>query len=988
MKVMRRLALGALVLANVPPASAMYEEEVGQYEWFLQNMGQPTVFASADSTDRVFVGTSAGTVASVHLKDGSMQWRRIGAAHEGSVRFLRVGGHSFLFSAMDSGLVQAWKGTTGDLIWQREYQEPVVDLQLLKNSLVVVRGAEVEARSLSGKHEWSIAAVALSAKARFWASAPSADETILCALAADPDGSGAVVIKLEAATGHVLKKVKLPAAEKSLKSGAFMVTDGNLVLLNGNTVAVHPICPEGEELTLELSKAKSTSSQPFKLLPWQLTRGVFAATNGATTAIIGLSSKGLKLLRSFQGLAVVGPVVSVHQDETGQPVAVAVVKEEGTQIQLLDPESGNVQPAVHVKGFTSTDHGNGKLILVHELASGEHRTVISTEDHSLALIQGSKVSWVREESLASVYQAEFYGRHAQVSAADRIANAETENGLMALGAQLSQMPETLGELAKQPLEIVATLTKWVTPKRLNRRQVTNLMPSVKLPTSSEELREFGADKLILALGGSSKLFALEATTSEVVWQRYLGGASCRVPAPGSDRIDNCSAWMQLLPSSASPSSELLVLGPVEENGNARTLYWLDPLTGKLLHQEAVPTAADVISIMPLHAHGGKLTEQAVLPVVLIDSTQRVFTLPSGSQEAAQFLEESHDGFFHYDVDTASQAVEGYVVGSTVGGTRHLSPLWNVELGSAGQQIVAVARPQHREWDHVPVHIKGDASILYKYINPNLLTIVTEDSSSLTVYGVDTVTGHVLHQNYLPGASGPAHVVSCDNWVVVHYRNAKRTRFEVLTIELFQAKADDGPWDILFGGKEANHTKSAHHLEMPVPLHQTYIVPSGVYAMGVTATLKGITPRSILMATTTEQIFRVSKDMLNPRRPYQGLAGEKDKAVPNQFAATKEEAVVPYAPLLPLRHTEVLNYHQALGAVSGIISSPTSLESTSLVLCYGLDLFFMPVQSAKAYDVLSPGFNYFLLYASVGFVVVTWIVTTIWAEHKTMQDRWK
>jgi len=226
---------------------------------------------------------------------------------------------------------------------------------------------------------------------------------------------------------------------------------------------------------------------------------------------------------------------------------------------------------------------------------------------------------------------------------------------------------------------------------------------------------------------------------------------------------------------------------------------------------------------------------------------------------------------------------------------------------------------------------------------------------------------------------------------MHYHNPKKTRYEIAVVEFFQAKADDGPWDILFGGKALNQTKSAHHLEKPVPLQQTYIFPAAVSAMGVSATLKGITPRSLVMALTTEQVFTVSKDMmLNPRRPHAtgtGFEKEKDRTLA-QFAPTKDEPLMPYAPLVPLRPTDILSYHFAISQVTGIASTPTALESTSLVFCYGLDLFFTPVNTAKAYDVLSPAFNYVLLYCSVAMMVAAWAVTTIWARHRALQDRWK
>lgn len=339
-------------------------------------------------------------------------------------------------------------------------------------------------------------------------------------------------------------------------------------------------------------------------------------------------------------------------------------------------------------------------------------------------------------------------------------------------------------------------------------------------------------------------------------------------------------------------------------------------------------------------------------------------------------------------------MQGFAFGQGKSGSTLLN-LWNLDLALVGERIVAATSLAHREWEHVPVHIKGDASILYKYINANLLTVATQDTvgkgnvSSLNLYTLDGVTGHVLHQTRIVGGSGPVHLASCDNWVLIHYWNVKKARFEITVVDFFEAKPDDGPWNILFGvGGQDNSSKSAHHLEPPVPLQQTYIFPAGVTSMGVTATLKGITPRSLIMALSTDQVLRVSKDLLNPRRPYPASAGSDKMKLPAQFAPTKEEAVPLYSPLIALKPTDVLNYYNPVGSVSGIISTPTALESTSLIFCYGLDLFFSPVRTASAYDVLSPGFNYTLLYASVALVVSLCGATWYYAQRKALQDRWR
>lgn len=999
----RAIALASVLLVTV---QALFEDEVGQYEWIVQQVGQPTALAySTDAADKVFVASGSGVVASMLLKDGSMQWRTV-AASAARMKQLRAGSRGLL-SVTDKGLVQFWKGSTGDLTWQRQYPDEVVDIHIVgpatKQNVVVVRSSEVEVRSTTGKHEWSSPA---GAGARFWAAAPS-ENNVVCAVSAKPGGAGAQSVQIDIATGKILKTTPVPAAvAKALETSSFLVVDAQLVLLSSGAITVQPLCGEGKAETFEMRKIKSSGKVPFQLMPWQHTPGVFSATNGATTAIFGVNEKGLKHLRTFEGVAVVGPVHSIHDDETGQPVAVAIVGDEGTKIQLLDPASGNVQPAINAAGYTAKDHGPARLLLVRELSSGEHHTVISAADHSLVGMQGSKVNWVREEALTSIRQAVFYGRAGIHKSKNKVEDASLSSLLPALTAQLSQLPMYMGEVAQKPAQLLAALTEYASGLgREPKRSRPTLLANGKVPTAADELRGFGANKLILCMTGASKLFALEATTSEIVWQRYfangaelLGDVSgkCMDSDANGGGKGKCGLWMQLLPSSSAVYSELIVMTPTptDASQSAQMVHWVDPLTGKDVHAQKAPSTAGVASLMTFPGNTQAKLEP-VQPFLLVDTEHKVHVLPSNDAKHAKLLEANSERLFHYEVNRASQVVQGFSIGKSGTGAE-LVRLWNIELGSIGERIVAATSPQHREWEHVPVHIKGDASILYKYMNTNMMAVATEDvgegdkGTSLNLYILDAVTGHVLHQSRIVGGAGPVHMAACDNWVLAHYWNEKKTRFELTVVELFESKSDGGPWNILFGaGQAENFTTSAHHLESPVPLQQTYIFPAGVTSMGVTATMKGITPRSVIMALTTDHLYTITKDMLNPRRPYMvnGVV-DKERGVPAQYATTKEEPVPPYAPVMPLRPTDVLTYYNPIGQVRGIVSSPTSLESTSLIFSYGLDLFFTPVQTAKAYDVLSPSFQYSLLYASVLIVFGALMFTSFLSSRQTLKDRWR
>lgn len=131
--------------------------------------------------------------------------------------------------------------------------------------------------------------------------------------------------------------------------------------------------------------------------------------------------------------------------------------------------------------------------------------------------------------------------------------------------------------------------------------------------------------------------------------------------------------------------------------------------------------------------------------------------------------------------------------------------------------------------------------------------------------------------------------------------------------------------------------------------QSYIVPASVVSLKETITEKGITNKHVLSASFRRRVidFQIVLNcfslplvfrlvalsnggiiempwvLLDPRRPI---------LLPNQG---REEGVIPYIPELPLPSENVINYNQSVTAVKGIYTAPSGLESTSLVVVYGL-----------------------------------------------------
>lgn len=74
-------------------------------------------------------------------------------------------------------------------------------------------------------------------------------------------------------------------------------------------------------------------------------------------------------------------------------------------------------------------------------------------------------------------------------------------------------------------------------------------------------------------------------------------------------------------------------------------------------------------------------------------------------------------------------------------------------------------------------------------------------------------------------------------------------------------------------------------------------------------------------------------------------------------------------------------------VNRVLTEPTGLESTSLVLALGLDIFGCRVAPSKTYDMLDPNFNYALLVLVLGAMTTAVLVASRLAANKRLKEQW-
>lgn len=87
-----------------------------------------------------------------------------------------------------------------------------------------------------------------------------------------------------------------------------------------------------------------------------------------------------------------------------------------------------------------------------------------------------------------------------------------------------------------------------------------------------------------------------------------------------------------------------------------------------------------------------------------------------------------------------------------------------------------------------------------------------------------------------------------------------------------------------------------------------------------------------------------------------------------------EGLMKYTPAIQIDGRNLLTHERDVVGVRGIVATPAVVESTSLVVAYGIDVYGSQVAPSGTFDILGKGFNKITLLGTV--VALTWGVVIL------------
>uniref|UniRef100_A0A8C5U4P8 ER membrane protein complex subunit 1 n=1 Tax=Malurus cyaneus samueli TaxID=2593467 RepID=A0A8C5U4P8_9PASS len=931
-------------------------------------------FASLEASQgskKLVVATEENVVAALNSRSGEILWRHVDkGTPEGAIDAMLIHGQDAITVSNAGRILRSWETNIGGLNWETSLDTgsfqgaALVGLPEAVKYVAVLKKAALSLHYLSNGHQKWVEQLPESESTQYQL-LYSRGTGVIHVLGIVPQ-SHLNILTFNVEDGEITKQVRVAAPWlQDLRGSCAVVGEAVLLCLDTATHSLHSCALDTEQdmrhiplqsLELELAddfQARILATQPslspshFSLLQYkqgllsplrdfQQAALVSFATTGEKTvaAVLTCRSELVKenLMRFGDNTSMDSLIcsnqtynINLYLVETGQRLL-------DTTITFTLEQGGAKPQQLYIQVFLKKDDSVG------------YRALVQTEDHMLMFLQQpGKVVWSREESLAEVVSLEMV----DLPLTGAQAELEGEFGKKAdglLGMFLKRLSSQLILLQAW----TAHLWKMFYDARKPRSQIKN---EINIDNLARD--EFNLQKMMVMVTASGKLFGIESSSGTILWKQYL-----RNVKPGSSFKLMVQRTTAHFPH--PPQCTLLVK---DKETKMSFLYVFNPIFGKK-SQVAPPILKRPILqtlLLPI------MDQDYAKVLLLIDDEYKVTPFPATKNVLRQLEEIAHSIYF-YLVDAEQGKLSGFRLKKDLS----TEESWEVAIPTEVQRIVTVKGKRSNEHVHSQGRVMGDRSVLYKSLNPNLLAVVTESTDThhertfIGIYLMDGVTGRIIHSSVQKKAKGPVHMVHSENWVVYQYWNTKARRNELTVLELYE-------------GTEQYNATAFSSLDRPIlpqVLQQSYIFPSAISAMEATITERGITSRHLLIGLPSGAILSLPKALLDPRRPE----------IPTE--QSREENLIPYSPDVQIHAERFINYNQTISRMRGIYTAPSGLESTCLVVAYGLDIFQTRVYPSKQFDVLKDDYDYVLISSVLFGLVFATMITKRLAQVKLLNRAWR
>ncbi|KAL3301704.1 DUF1620 domain containing protein [Colletotrichum asianum] len=967
------MRLPTLLLAASSLVGAVFVDEVGDIDYHHELIGVPQVETTFfhkprkdDKASLLYSLSDVGVVGAVNPSNGAVVWRQFltGNTTNGGGHLRAAEGEDWVVSAYGN-TVQAWNAMSGRSVWWTDFTGDIRDLEVMeltengrKDVLALFEEEDGSStlRRLNGKDGSVVFEFHDTSKTVPLQVSNNIEKIFVVSLYGSANSYGVRVSVHDTVDGRRVDDI-------SLGSKGDVQTKEDLLLVGANSASPIIAWTDAAHSKLKVNVLGTKTKQEFPLPADTLEVAIHAPHH--------LQSEPHFLVHSRTKAGNKGEVYHVniknnaitrdHELPLLPGLGAFSTSSEGANVwftRITEEEVILTSSSSHaILGRWPYKAGTESVSAIHAVSevikkAGDNFAVrcaaVTTSDDWL-LVRNGEQAWSRPEGLTGGVAAAF----AEIPESEDLAKTlEAEAHSSILSAYIHRVTRHIDDLAYLP-DYLASI-----PQRL----VSSITGAEVSKTEGLSRDAFGFNKLVVLATRRGKLFGLDVGKhGKVIWKL------------DAFKIPRGSSWD--------------VKGIFIEDAKSH-------VTVRGFHGEYVVAKTDTGKMVDVMPEGSWAQTQAA---AIVDSPSGPWLAPVGVGGAIG------------DVPAAWAPKQTVIVRGTNGelkgltyinedGTAKEQVAWEF-TPPAGYEIVNIAtRPVHDPIASIG-RVLGDRKVRYKYLNPNTIVVSTVNAakSTLSVSLLDSVSGEVLHSTSYEGVDTDKNVecTLSENWFVCTFFGEYALKddagqpqsgqslkgYQIVVSDLYESDYanDRGPLGDAANFSSTDPVETPTGAPLPSVISQAWILSAPLAALAVTQTRQGITSRHVLgYLPQSHAIVGLPRQLLEPRRPV-----GRDPTP----AEMEAEGLVRYHPALEIDPRQVITHQRDVIGIQKIITSPTIVESTSLIFSFGVDVFGTRATPSFAFDILGKGFNKISLISTVLALTVSVAVLGPVVRKKQTNMRW-
>jgi hypothetical protein len=175
-------------------------------------------------------------------------------------------------------------------------------------------------------------------------------------------------------------------------------------------------------------------------------------------------------------------------------------------------------------------------------------------------------------------------------------------------------------------------------------------------------------------------------------------------------------------------------------------------------------------------------------------------------------------------------------------------------------------------------------------------------------------------------------------------------YQIVIVDLYESSApnDRGPLGDAVNFSSLKPVDTPTGPALPWAEEQSYVLSQPLDHLSVTQTRQGIANRYVLAyLPEAHSIAGLSRQVLDARRPVGRDSTPAEK---------EAEGLIQYTPNIEIDPRGIFSHQRNVIGVKNILATPVIVESTTLIVAYGVDVFGTRIAPSGVFDILGNGFN--------------------------------